>query len=121
MAQQLDIFERFTDQEQDIFLLHTLRDLERSGEHFATMLQLWERGDESAMNELINDSIKEMPGGDRLFQTLLVQRNVTMAARIEDMIRQGGRYFVVVGAGHFLGEQGIVALLRDKGYRVVRF
>ncbi len=121
LAQQLDIFDSFSVEDQDIFLRHTLRDLERSSEHFATMLQLWQRGDESGLNELINDSIKDMPGGDRLFQALLVQRNATMAGRIEEMVRRGGRYFVVVGAGHFLGEQGIVAQLRGQGHHVDRF
>ncbi|WP_426253101.1 TraB/GumN family protein [Paenibacillus pabuli] len=33
---------------------------------------------------------------------------------------KGEEYFIVVGAAHYLGDQGIVKLLEDKGYAVER-
>lgn len=33
-------------------------------------------------------------------------------------LNAGGSYFVIVGAGHIIGERGIVELLKSKGYIV---
>jgi len=41
--------------------------------------------------------------------------------KIEALIRQGGTYFVVVGAGHLVGDQSVIAMLRAKGYAVERY
>jgi uncharacterized protein YbaP (TraB family) len=41
-----------------------------------------------------------------------------MASKIEEFLKTGQTYFVVVGAGHLIGDKGIIELLRRKGYRV---
>ena len=40
-----------------------------------------------------------------------------MTAKIEEYIRKGTA-FIVAGAAHFTGENGIVELLRKRGYTV---
>lgn len=45
-------------------------------------------------------------------------RNALMVERVDAMLRRGERPFVVVGALHMLGEQGIPAMLRARGYTV---
>jgi hypothetical protein len=44
-----------------------------------------------------------------------------MVSKIEDYLKGKGIYFVIVGAGHMIGEKGIVETLRKKGYRVEQF
>ena len=41
-----------------------------------------------------------------------------MARRIAELIDQGGEWFVVIGAAHMVGAEGIPALLADRGYIV---
>lgn len=41
-----------------------------------------------------------------------------MTKRISTYLKSGGRVFVVVGAGHMVGDEGIIELLRKEGYRV---
>jgi hypothetical protein len=41
-----------------------------------------------------------------------------MASKIEDFLRNRETYFVVVGAGHLVGSQGIIEILKGKGYMV---
>lgn len=50
-------------------------------------------------------------------ENLIGDRNVRMADRLQPMLAQGGA-FIAVGALHLPGENGLVQLLRDKGYRV---
>jgi hypothetical protein len=41
-----------------------------------------------------------------------------MVSKIEEYLKEKGTYFVVVGAGHLVGEKGIIETLRKKGYQV---
>jgi len=53
-----------------------------------------------------------------IYEKLLYERNRNMSARIEEFLRTKDSYFVVVGAGHLIGNKGIVETLRRKGYVV---
>jgi len=53
-----------------------------------------------------------------VFDALFTKRNATMAAKIEGYLKETGEFFVVVGAGHLVGEKGIVELLKRKGFPV---
>jgi uncharacterized protein YbaP (TraB family) len=41
-----------------------------------------------------------------------------MVSKIEDFLRTKEVYFVIVGAGHLVGNQGIIEILKGKGYLV---
>ena len=41
-----------------------------------------------------------------------------MASKIEDFLKTTETLFVIVGAGHLVGEKGIVEILKAKGYVV---
>ena len=49
---------------------------------------------------------------------LLEDRNHPMADAIEKLLKGNEKSFVVVGAAHMVGKEGIVALLKGKGYTV---
>ena len=52
------------------------------------------------------------------FMRLIVdKRNHTMAERAQPLIEKG-KVFIAVGALHLPGEEGLVELLRERGYRV---
>ena len=60
-------------------------------------------------------------GGDadkHMYQVLVADRNVAMVDKLERLLKRGGSYFVVLGAAHFVGKDGIVELLKAKGYQV---
>ena len=48
---------------------------------------------------------------------MITDRNRSMADRVDAMLRGGCNCFVVVGAGHLGGEQGMIELLQLRGYR----
>jgi uncharacterized protein YbaP (TraB family) len=39
-----------------------------------------------------------------------------MAEKIEEFLADDEIYFVVVGAGHLVGENGLINLLKNQGY-----
>jgi uncharacterized protein YbaP (TraB family) len=48
---------------------------------------------------------------------LVVERNYRMAERIQPQLREGNA-LIAVGALHLPGEEGLLALLAEEGYRV---
>ena len=61
-------------------------------------------------------SIKDAP---EVYQSLLVDRNRRWVPKIEACV-QTRRCFVVVGAAHLVGPDGLVALLTQRGYTVAQ-
>ena len=39
-----------------------------------------------------------------------------MASKIEGYLKTKETYFVVVGAGHLVGDKGIIKMLKERGY-----
>lgn len=54
------------------------------------------------------------------YESLVVERNKNMTSKIEGFISENKKYFIVVGAGHIVGEDGIIKALEDKGYSITR-
>jgi uncharacterized protein YbaP (TraB family) len=108
----------FSDEYQDLFLRYTLLDLETAGEQTDRIIRAWAGGDAATMEEILLENVHGHPGLMPVFDALFFQRNGKMAAKIEEYLKEGGEFFVVVGAGHLVGEKGIVELLRKKGFSV---
>ena len=53
-----------------------------------------------------------------MYQRLLVERNKNWMPKIEELFARRGRALVVVGAAHLVGPDGLIAMLRAKGYTV---
>jgi len=51
---------------------------------------------------------------------MFTDRNVKMAEKIEGYLASEGTYFVIVGAGHLVGEDSVVSLLQKKNHKVER-
>jgi uncharacterized protein YbaP (TraB family) len=49
---------------------------------------------------------------------LFDDRNARMAERIESIARSGTPAFVAVGAGHLVGPDSVITLLRKKGLSI---
>lgn len=54
------------------------------------------------------------------YNIMILQRNINMCNKIEHYLKSGKKYFIVVGTGHVLGPDGLVKMLKSKGYKVTR-
>ena len=117
LAEQVDLFADEPLSEQVASLKETLDEIDTDPGIFSRAADAWRRGDVKALAaEVVEPMRKEDEG---LYRRVLVDRNRRFAARIEEMLRSGsGRVFVVVGAGHLIGPDGVPALLRHDGLRV---
>jgi uncharacterized protein YbaP (TraB family) len=82
---------------------------------FQKMVSAWRRGDVDSVAAQSRDAFRDFPAfGDRLVGT----RNRRWIPKIEAYLNSGQTVFVVAGAAHFAGTDGVLALLRARGYRV---
>lgn len=112
---QLSLFADMNPQEDASFLQQTLKDLEVIKTMFADIVRAWERGDAPRLGSILNISFKDHPD---IYNRFLAQRNKEWVAKIEDLITQGDTAFVVVGAGHLVGPDNLLQLLRGRGYTI---
>jgi uncharacterized protein YbaP (TraB family) len=79
-------------------------------------VRTWKAGDVDGLRRLVlEDELSRHPEFRPLQERMFDQRNRAMTERIVRLQRAGGNHFVVVGAGHLLGDQGIIALLQKRG------
>jgi uncharacterized protein YbaP (TraB family) len=105
---------------QELMLLDVLARGDRFRDEAAGLLQAWERGDEDELARLLFSPLEEYPELDSFYETLFFERNQAMCARLRELSGDGRTRFVILGAGHMVGERGIPALLAQHGYRVER-
>ncbi len=88
------------------------------------MYEAWRTGgteslEESlAENEDLSKEDKEVM--EQYYQALIYDRNVGMAEAVKQLLADGRNVFYIVGAAHYLGDKGIIALLEADGYTVER-
>ena len=112
---QLSLFAGLSMQEQREFLRATLDekdlDVQMQG-----ITRAWRTGDLEVLGKLLREGAEESPA---LFRKLTTDRNLRWLPQIEKMLQDPGNdYLVVVGALHMVGPDGLVELLRRRGYRV---
>ena len=62
---------------------------------------------------------KERAKSPELYDALLGARNRQWLPKIEALMKEDRDYLVVVGALHYVGRDGLLALLRKNGYKPV--
>lgn len=112
---QLGLFDNLSMPIQELFLMQSLEDLKHIEARIIGMVDAWTNGNVQDL-EVILEGMREYP---ELYHALVVSRNQNWLPRIEQKLQEtNSPAFVVVGALHLLGEEGILAALKKKGYRL---
>jgi uncharacterized protein len=115
---QLKLFTSLSEELQDRLLLSTLVDMEKLPDVVHLLTRAWQSGDTAAMQEVITRPTREYPQLKALMIKVLDDRNTAMTAKIEQFLQTPESYFVAIGAGHLVGEKGILSQLRRKNFTV---
>jgi uncharacterized protein len=82
------------------------------------MMKYYVEGNLDKLLEMTTDPRENAEMAKIFNDVFLVKRNYNMAERAEPFIKKGST-FIAVGAAHLPGEEGIIELLRKKGYKVI--
>ncbi|MBK8162511.1 MAG: TraB/GumN family protein [Gammaproteobacteria bacterium] len=115
---QFDLLSGLEQKDQVAMLMQTLHEIDDAGRHFGDLLDAWLNGSAEKMDRVLFEGFDRMVRGDHLYRRLILDRNVEMAAAIVKLSRQYDVTFVVVGAGHLVGSNGIIERLKSSGYYV---
>jgi uncharacterized protein YbaP (TraB family) len=116
VEEQIAIFDSIAVEEQ---VRELSRGLESESKQQArALLAGFAAGDEAALSRALFEQaqLESAPG---FYDRVLYDRNATWLPIIERETERGGA-FVAVGAGHLLGDRGILAELKKRGFRVRR-
>ena len=114
--EQISFLTRMGESEESEFVLLSLRDLETIADNIDSMIEPWREGDVAALDDLfIGQMQAETP---EVYEELLVRRNRAWMPEIESMLADADTEFVLVGVAHMVGEDGLLQMLRRRGYQV---
>lgn len=127
---QYNMFDSFSEELQEFMLKNTLEtSRDDTVSSLKLMLSLWEKGDVDGFELLLDEDnadvlVERTDEEKKLYeeynQKLIIDRNIGMADKVEELLQGNQDVFFIVGSAHMVGEDGIVQLLEDRGYTVTK-
>lgn len=114
---QVSLFADLTPGESLSFLEYTLADLETVIPLMEELSAKWREGDTTYVQEMMGSEFDDFP---ELYEKLISNRNKAWMPAIEELLAGEGSALVVVGAMHLVGVDGVVEMLRKRGYTVTQ-
>lgn len=112
---QIALFSDLGGAQAEALLRQTLKDLEVVETMFPDIVSAWQTGDAARFEANVIISFKDYPA---IYERIITQRNRAWLSTIEQLLTQGGTTLVVVGAGHLVGPDNLLQLLKNKGYTI---
>lgn len=112
--QQIDFFINLPEEVQGEMLRDTVDEINESPDMVDKMVAAWRAGDLGNLAKLANDSYT----CPELEKILLTDRNARWVEKIKTWLDDPKSYLVVVGAGHLVGEDSVIDMLRDDGVEI---
>ncbi|HEY3644496.1 MAG TPA: TraB/GumN family protein [Gammaproteobacteria bacterium] len=112
---QLGMLAKLPERAQEDMLVQSLSDAGDTDRQMEAMMDAWHRGDTAVLAKAQQQEFGPYPD---IYQAILVQRNRSWIPQLEKLAGSGKQYFVVVGALHLVGPDGVLASLEKDGYKI---
>ena len=112
---QIGLFDILSEGNQNAYIRYSLKELEQMDTLLDEMLAAWKKGKLDKLDALLRESFKEYPGLEERFVTA---RNKAWIKKLDDLVTPERTCLVVVGVAHFAGKEGLLELLKARGYRL---
>ena len=114
---QIDLITGFSPEEGELIMKSTLEDIDTTEKQLGELLDAWRNGESETLQKLLNHAMADAPA---IFKRLVTDRNRQWLPKIAEWSRLDQSVIVIVGAGHLVGPEGVVELLRKQGLKVVQ-
>jgi uncharacterized protein YbaP (TraB family) len=118
VEEQVDFIANMGAGQEDAMLNYNLADIERLADLWQSMTQAWRGGDLAWLEQQV--ALPMQQDFPEVYQTLLVDRNDAWIPQLEAMFTSAQVEFVLVGALHLVGQDGLLAKLGARGYRITQ-
>jgi uncharacterized protein YbaP (TraB family) len=114
---QLSIFANLNDKLQEELLLQTFSEAQTAAKDFEELIAAWKSGNMPKLQEFLFRDADKYP---ELMEDFLFKRNKAWIPPLMKYLEKGETVFVLVGAGHLGGEQGVLNLLKNEGCTITQ-
>lgn len=114
MQQHLAVLTELNNSGAETLIKSTMEDLTDSSEDFDSMRKAWRSGDLTQLETLYLNDLKNYPA---IYQTLIVKRNKSWVKQLVST-EHTKPVFVVVGALHLAGSDGLIQQFKQQGYQL---
>jgi len=115
MPEELSSLTGLSSADQIRMLDQTVDDLKDLKSDMRDVTSAWRRGDAARLAALLSSEYNSFPS---LYKPLVTDRNRRWLPQLEELLRANDNSLVVVGALHLVGQEGLLDLLRKKGYQI---
>jgi len=114
--EQIDYISNMGIEDPDSLFEYGLPDIAELGTTMESMTRAWREGNADSLD----DQMVELMAEDypKMYKSLITDRNMNWMPDITQYFETGDIEFVMVGAGHLVGEEGLLEILKREGYLV---
>ena len=114
--EQLGFIESMNQLDPNLLIKSGIRDLQQIESMWGELLSAWRSGNLEQLEAIGIDEMKrDFPS---LYQTILVKRNDQWLKEVKAMMLTQDKEFILVGALHMAGDDGLIKRLKAQGYKV---
>lgn len=118
LDEQMGMLVNMSEKEADLFLLSSLLEMDQAPKIMRTFFDTWKNGDIGGFAGAFFEEYDKYPELRPILDIIIFRRNQEMAAKINELAAaEEGVCFIVVGAGHLVGDDSILAELRQWGWK----
>jgi uncharacterized protein len=117
MPEELSSLTSLSSADQIRMLDQTVDDLKDMKSEMREVMGAWRRGDAPRLAALLASEYDAFPS---LYKPLVTDRNQRWLPQVEQLLKGNDNALVVVGALHLVGKEGLLELLRRKGYTITQ-
>jgi uncharacterized protein YbaP (TraB family) len=114
---QIGLLVGFTKAEEDLMVEKSLEEIDDDKKLYNEMVDAWKTGNAIALEKMLNKLRTEAPS---IFKKLVTDRTTSWIPEVDKLLHGSQNAIVIVGAGHLVGPDGAVELLRKKGVKVTQ-
>jgi hypothetical protein len=115
LREHIEVFSGLSDRSSEALLLIRFIPPDKNDPNFDRQMKAWREGNTDFLANTVHSEYRDFPA---MADRLLGVRNRNWIPKLEQFLRSGQTYFVVVGVAHLGGSDGVLALLKSRGYNV---
>ncbi len=110
---QIDLFDALAESNQNDYTKRALDELGLIETILDQLMLAWKKGDIEGLGKLMLKSFEDYPD---LHERFVIERNKNWIKIINSRASKKKTHMIVVGAAHLPGKEGLLELLKEKGY-----
>ena len=112
---RIDLLTNIGNGYEDEYVKYSLNELKNAKKSLNSLISKWRNGNTKTFSKVLNKEKKKFPS---VYNQMYKERTYNWLPQIEEMLNDTTTEILFVGYIHLIGEDGLLQLLQDKGYKI---